>query len=409
MTWTPPARPRWAKRLIAHGRSAGGAESLVSLETDDLYRVAIESTELHDFGGDEWIDHFDTFMDALDEESELHLVGRLLVRTDIIRSLVNRLRLTDLWQRERAILESDVCEPVFIVGSPRTGTSILHELMACDPAVRAPLMWEMQHPVESVTGNDMSEIGDSVVRFAHDLQPEYETMHANSGRLPNECIFITMHEFLSDHWGGQHVVPSYDGYLASADHRPAYRFHKKFLQTLQSKDGPAHWLLKAPSHLPHLGALFDVYPDARIVRTHRDPLKVLPSTLSLLGTLKWMRCENVDLSMAARFLPAAFARTYEKEIADRTSGRLPDDRIIDVRYDDLVRDPVATITGVYARMGREFTEEARAAIDAYARAKPKSAHGAHRYSLEGVGLEREREAERFRFYVEKYGIESEGD
>ena len=122
-----------------------------------------------------------------------------------------------------------------------------------------------------------------------------------------------------------------------------------------------------------------------------------------------MRCENVDLGLATQYLPAAFAGTYQKEIADRESGGLPDDRIVDVRYGDLVRDPVATIDDVYARMGRELSDAARAAIDAYARAKPKSAHGAHRYSLESIGLERERETERFRFYVEKYRVVREED
>jgi len=421
MTWTPPPRPRWAERLLAHAESAGGADRLVSLDRDELRRTAITSSGLDDFGDDGWLEPFGVFMDALARESDLHLAGRLLVRTELVRTLRNRLRLTDLWTRRPELLDDEVKEPVFIVGSPRSGTSILHELMACDRRARAPAMWEMQHPVEAVTevgrhaqaggeaAGDLAAVSDRVVQFSHDLQPEYETMHANSGYLPNECIFITMHEFLSDHWGGQHVVPSYDAYLARADHRPAYRFHKKLLQTLQSVGmGPdGRWLLKAPSHLPQLRALFDVYPDARIVRTHRDPLAVLPSALSLLGTLKWMRCNNVDMSLATRFIPAGFAATYEAEIADRTSSRVPDDRFVDVQFSELVADPVATVARVYERLDRELDDGAREAVAGYARSKPKGSRGAHVYSLEGMGLDRAQETERFRFYMDRYGIERE--
>ena len=161
-----------------------------------------------------------------------------------------------------------------MVGAPRTGTSILHELLACDPETRAPAMWEMLHPVESLAGADALPVADATVQLWHDLQPEYETMHANSGALPNECIFITMNEFLSDQWSGCHVVPTYDAHLRRADHRDAYRFHRKVLQTLQQRARGRRWVLKAPSHLGQLRALFAVYPEARIVHIHRDPLEV---------------------------------------------------------------------------------------------------------------------------------------
>ena len=409
VSWTPPPRPEWVERLIAHGDAVGGAEHLVGLESDELLRVAAASTGLDDFGGEEWRTPFDVLLRALREESDLHLAGRLLVRTELLRTLRNRLQLEALWGERPDILTEEVPEPVFIVGSPRSGTSILHELMACDLATRAPAMWEMQHPVEAVRGEDYGAIGDRVVQLAHDLQPEYETMHANSGTLPNECIFITLHAFLSDHWSGQHVVPSYDRFLSRADHRPAYRYHRRFLQTLQSTGGSRRWLLKAPSHLSQLRALFDIYPDARIVRTHRDPLETLPSAISLMGTLKWMRCRNVDMAWAAEVLPAAYAALYAKEIEDRTSGALPEDRFVDVPFGDLVGDPVGTVAGVYARLDWSFPQATRSAVERYARSKPRGSRGVHRYSLAGVGLDGVREAERFRFYLDRYHIRPESD
>jgi hypothetical protein len=407
MSWTPPRRPVWAERLIAHGEAVGGAECLVSLEADELLETAMGSARLCDFGGDTWRAHFEVLITALEEESQLHLVGRLLARTELLRSLHNRLRLVELWRCQPSLLETKLEAPVFIVGSPRSGTSILHELMACDPVSRAPAMWEMQYPVDAAEGVERDELSDRVVQFWHDLQPEYETMHANSGFLPNECIFITMHEFLSDHWGGVHVVPSYDAHLRASDHRPAYRFHERFLKTIQARGESARWLLKAPSHLFQLRALFDIYPDARIIRTHRDPLKTLPSAISLMGTLKWMRCREVDMSKAAAELAFGYAYIYQREIEQRAEGLLPADRFVDIHFADLVRDPVDTVAGVYRALGWELPRETRERVAAYASRKPKDARGPHRYSLAGVGLDAGAERDRYRFYMEHYDVAEE--
>jgi hypothetical protein len=410
--WKPPARPAWVERLIAHGEAVGGAANLVSLEAEDLLATARRSTDLADFGAGDgaWRTHYERFVRALHEESELHLAGRILVRSELLRTLRNRLQLTALWRERPALLEAPVPAPVFIVGAARSGTSILHELMACDPATRAPAMWEMQHPVSAATGSaddHTAELADRTERFWADLQPEYETMHQNSGRLPNECIFVTLHEFLSDHWGGCHVVPGYEAHLARADHVPAYRFHRRFLQTLQSRGGPRRWLLKAPSHLSQLRALFTVYPDAWIVRTHRDPASTLPSMIDLLGTLKWMRCTNVDMTRAARVLPAAFAALFQREIDERASGALPGARFIDVHFRELTADPAGTVARIYDRLGWPFPPDVRAAITDYAARKPRGARGAHRYSAESTGLDPGDLRERFAFYREHYGIEEE--
>jgi hypothetical protein len=405
MSWTPPERPIWLQRLLAQADAAGGADKLVSLHGDGLLETAMRDTGLADFGGEAWRAHFDVLVRALEEESDLHLVGRILVRAEILQALRNRLRLAEHWRLQPEVLQREVDAPVFIVGSPRSGTSILHELMAADPATRAPAMWEMQRPFDEPS---CAASVDRVVQFWHDLQPEYETMHANSGFLPNECIFMTLHEFLSDHWGGNHVVPSYDAHLRSADHVVAYRYHKRFLQTLQGGAGSCRWLLKAPSHLFQLESLFKVYPDARIVRTHRDPLKTLASSISLMGTLKWMRCNKVDMSAAPARLAYGFAYVYQREIEQRAAGRLPDDRFVDLHFSDLVRDPVAAVEGVYRKLGWALVGEAGERVAAYAAAKPKGSRGSHRYSLEQAGLDTAQERERFAFYMAHYGIEPEG-
>jgi hypothetical protein len=413
LTWQPPRRPSWVERLIAHGDAVGGAARLVSLDPDELLASAREATGLDDFGDDAqtggraWRGHYAVLMRALEHESRLHLAGRLVARTEVLRSLVNRLRLHDLWRRRPEILAADVDPPVFIVGSPRTGTSILHELLACDPGTRAPAMWEMLHPVESLVGDGMARVADRVVTLWHELQPEYETMHANSGSLPNECIFITMNEFLSDHWSGCHDVPSYAAHLIATDHQGAYRFHRRVLQTLQQRARGTRWALKAPSHLSTLPALFAVYPEARIVQTHRDPLRTLPSTISLMGTLKWMRCASVDMTEATARLPRGYEILFRREIDQRASGALPDDRFIDLRFHDLMADPLAAIEGLYERLGWTLTNATRSAMTAHLSNQPRGKHGVHHYSTREMGLDPADIRTRFRFYRDRFDVPEE--
>jgi hypothetical protein len=407
IAWRPPERPPWLARLLALGASAGDARLLVSLDPAGLLAAARTSTGLEDFGEGDWREHFAVLVDALERESELHLAGRLLVRAELLRSLRNRLRLHDLWRRRPEILAAPLAAPVFVLGAPRTGTSILHELLALDPASRAPSMWEMLHPVEALAGESLREVGDATVRLWHDLQPEYEAMHENSGDGPNECIFIAMNEFLSDQWSGCHVVPTYEAHLRNSDHRGAYRFHRRFLQTLQLRRPSERWVLKAPSHLARLREIFEIYPDARVVHIHRDPLRTLPSTLSLMGTLKWMRCTRVDMSGAARQLPAGYAAMFRAEIELRARGVVPDERFVDLRYHDLMADPTGAIANLYERLGWTLSAELRSRMADYVSRKPRHARGAHRYSLAAFGLDRDTERERFAFYQRRFAVPDE--
>jgi hypothetical protein len=409
MTWSPPERPRWVQRLNAHGDAVGGAHHLVSLDPEALCETAIGATGLEDFGGDAWRVHYEVLLESVEREADLHLAGRLLTRAEVLRALRNRLQLADLWRRRPAILDDPLPPPVFVVGSPRSGTSILHELLALDPASRAPALWEMHHPVEALLDERMRPVGDALATYWHDLQPEYETMHANSGDLPNECIYITLHEFLSDHWGGCHDAPSYERHLAKADHRPAYRYHRRFLQTLQQRARGERWLLKAPSHLFTLRALFDVYPDAKIIQTHRDPTKTIPSVLSLMGTLKWMRCNASDPAATAPRTAAGYANIFEDEINARADGTLPDRSFVDVRYADVVADPAGAIERIYAALGWALPSGLPDAVRAYVAAKPRGARGAHRYGLSEMGLDAADLRERFAFYRERFDVPEESE
>jgi hypothetical protein len=409
MPWTRPEPPEWVTRLNAHGAAAGGADRLVALDPDELVDAARTSTGLDDFGGDTWRPHYEVLVDALQSEATLTVAGRLVARTELLRSLRQRLLLAGAWTRDPAILAAPVTTPVFVTGTGRSGTSILHELLALDPASRVPLTWELLHPGEAIApgADEARRTGHAVHAFWADLQPAYASMHHNHGDEPNECIFATMLEFLSDQWGGTYEVPTYSAYLVTTDQTEAYRYHRKVLLTLQTRAPVTRWVLKAPSHLGQLRTLFAVYPDARVIQIHRDPLKTVPSTISLMGTIRSTRCERVDVDSLAPWISVGYAHMLDDTIDARASGELPDESFVDVRYADLMMDPVGTVQRVYASLGWDAPPDLGASVRAHLDARPRGARGRHEYALADTGLDPAVERRRFARYQATYDVPDE--
>jgi hypothetical protein len=192
-----------------------------------------------------------------------------------------------------------------------------------------------------------------------------------------------------------------------ADHTDAYRYHRRVLQTLQHRRGADRWVLKAPSHLGQLRTLFAVYPDARVVQIHRDPLKTVPSTISLMGTIRSMRGEPVDVDSLVALVSFGYGVMLDAVIDGRASGRLPDAQFVDVRYADLLRDPVDALAGVYDELGIGFDDALADAVLRHLAARPKDRAGPHRYSLGDTGLDVAPERERFRRYQQHYDVPDE--
>jgi hypothetical protein len=386
--------------------------SFIPLDADAIAEDVVRRTGLEDFGGDAFWEPYRLFVASVDDEAQLHAIGRLLVRDDLRNWLENRLRLTDWRKRHPEISREEVEAPLFITGLPRTGTSILHELLAQDPVARAPRHWEVRYPCPppklGAQDDPRIAIADTEVQLWNEVVPEYKTMHELGATIPVECIQITAHEFRSDELLGRQQVPRYGAWLAGADFEPAYAFHRRFLQHLQWHRPGERWVLKAPSHLGQLRALFAVYPDARVVQTHRDPLKVLPSVASILYSTAWVRSDAVDPeAVLGWFSGDTCAYLLDQAAAFRDAGTAAPERFHDVRYADLMTQPFETLGALYDAFGLRFTAEAEARMRAYLSAKPQGKHGAHRYAFDATGLDAGEERERFRAYQERYGVPSE--
>ncbi|MEZ4217838.1 MAG: sulfotransferase [Myxococcota bacterium] len=410
------SHPAWLRRVNAVGRALTGSGAhgamAVPLDVASLLAEARANTGLDDFGPDDgWREGLEVLAQSLDREARLTLVGRLLARADVVNALETRLQVEDAYRRDPSIDDEEVAAPLFIVGLPRSGTSILHELLAQDPAHRVPLSWEARHPCpppEEATYDTDPRIErcEAYVQFWNELVPEYRTMHEMGARIPCECIWLTMPTFVCEEWIGRQQCPGYAAWYMGADLRPAYAYHRRLLKLLQHRFRRERWMLKAPSHMAALDVLLAEYPDARILMTHRDPLKSMGSTASILSALAWMRSEDADIG-AIRAGFGGEGMAYRLDVAMRAREAADPSRFFDVRYQDMLSDPFGTIARAYAHFGIPYTKEAERRMRDYLAAKPQAKHGAHAYSFDDLGLDVATERARFAAYQERFGVPSE--
>ncbi len=410
--WAPPAHASWVDEVNALGRNLTAPEVLLPIERSSLLAAATAAAGSDDFGDDSWREPFDVLLEAIEREAGLNTVGRLLTRAELLRVLRNRLRVVATRKVHPEIASGAVPQPIVITGTARSGTSILFECLAQDPRLRAPATWEAFDsvpPPETATYTTDPRIAatDSEVALWHAITPAYRSMHANAGGAPNECIFLMAHAFASEHFSGVLDVPTYARWLASRDRVAAFRFHREMLQLLQWRCPGAHWLLKAPSHLTMLPDLLAVYPDARIIHTHRDPCKTVPSTISLMATLRLMRRDHLDIDLLAKGMMRGMAYGLDKARKERMGGDVPEAQCLDVQYQELVRDPLRVIAAIYDALGLEWRADVAERIRVYLAARPQGRHGTHRYALEDFGLDRDDLDARYGAYMQHYDVARE--
>jgi hypothetical protein len=327
-----------------------------------------------------------------------------------LRVLQTWLRLQAYWGAAPEVRSIAVDAPVFVVGPPRTGTTILFELLALDPQLRAPLAWEALHPLREPT--EALALSECEQEFWADIHPEFMTMHELRSDLPCECVNFLAYDFAGPYWSMMFDTPSFTGWqLEHLDSiERVYRLHRRMLQTFEHRrPAPtgARWLLKSPGHLSTMAALFAQYPDARVVQTHRDPRRFIASLVSLLSVLRFMRSDHVDVATLGATMELTYQFFLEQVVAQRADGTIPADQVADVHFLDLMAAPAATVRRAYEQLGLDWPSGHDATIEQYLAAKPKGKHGAHEYTFADVGLDEAHVRATFASYVEHYGIVEE--
>jgi hypothetical protein len=384
------------------------------LDRQALVDEARTRTGQEDLGESTWEEGLDLLLDSLRGEAQLNDLGVEIAATEVVAYLANRLA-TTAWRRDHPEVAGGTVErPIVIVGQPRTGTTILFDVLAQDPELRAPLTWEVDLPVPPPGPGDddddprIAEVQASL-DMAESLMPGFTTFHPMGPCLGQECVRITAGDFRSMIFPTQYRVPTYNRWLLhDADLAPAYRWHRRYLQHLQSGRPTPQWLLKSPAHLWHLDALAGEYPDAVIVQTHRDPLRVIASVSTLTAHLRRLATDHTSLEEVAANSAEDVLLGLDRGMAARTAAAFPPDQVIDVQFAEFMADPLATVDTVYAALGRELAGGVRERMGAFLAANPgDGGGGGTRYRFADTGLDADELRQRSAPYQERFGVASE--
>lgn len=381
---------------------------LVPLDEESLLASARRRARAEDFGDEAFREPLRRLLDSLENESRLRPLGRIGARTDLVQMLVNRLEM----QRDRTthpdIAAEEIRRPLFITGLPRTGSTFLHGLLAQDPANRVPLHWQTREPSPPPLGADderrRARRAERQIRIFYRLCPDFRRIHPVAAWMPEECVVILSHAFLSFQFSSTFFVPSYQNWLEHQDLEPAYRLHRRFLQHLQWRRPGERWVLKAPPHLPGLHALFAVYPDANVVMTHRDPTEVVASVSSLHYVLRRTFCSGISARDVGPEVTQMLAGDIERGLAARDDGVAAAERFLDVRYADLLADPMAAVRRIYHHFDMPLAADAEERMRRYVATTPKDQHGVHEYSLAQFALDPRTESDRYGAYRARFAV-----
>jgi hypothetical protein len=383
---------------------------VTDLQPEALLADARAATGLEDFGPDDFREGLAALCESVNADAQLNDLGAAAFPGMLVGSLSNRLRVVQWIADHPEVADERIDAPIVVIGMFRAGTTLLSRLFDQDPRNRALLMWEAGDSVPPPTpanhraGPRVDAVHASNAMLAQ-INPMIEVVHHEQADEATECITVMGQDFKSLTYEAVANLPGYDRWLMGIDQRSAYEYHRSVLQVLQSGGVRGRWTLKSPHHAIALESLTAVYPDARLVLLHRDPVVLTASVCSLISTLSSTFSDADHRPYIGEHWPAMLEESIRRIDAFRAAH--PERTIVDVQYADLVGDPVATVAAIYRGCGDELDDVGAAAIGAYVDAHPKGQFGAHRYDVTEYGLDPDELAERFAGYVERYAVPRE--
>jgi hypothetical protein len=382
-----------------------------ALKADELVAEARGQTGLDNFGTDSYREGLAVYCTSVDSEARLNDLGVTAIRANIVGNLVNRLRVVEWAAQHPDVADQHIDAPLVVIGMFRAGTTFLSCLLEQDHRNRALLRWEAGDSVPPPTASGLhrdprveaARVGGDMLE---QINPRLRAIHHEEPDGPTECIAVMSQDFKSLSWEAISNVPAYGEWLLGADQLSAYEYHRLVLQVLQSGGARGRWTLKSPHHALALEAATAVYPDAHLVLLHRDPVELCASVCSLIHTLSGTFTDADHRAYISEHWVAMLEESIRR--IDRFRAAHPEHPIVDVRYDDLVRDPIGTIESIYSSSGGAegdaLDAPARAAMTRFVASHPKNALGVHEYDLEAFGLDAGQLTERFSDYVARYEV-----
>jgi hypothetical protein len=377
-----------------------------ALTVPDLLAAATAKTGLSEFGDDWFVEPLTVLVDSLNTEARLSPLGREMTLRRLTALLVDRLRLRALQRAHPGVLDVPVDVAAEICGLPRTGSTLLHRLLAASPQLTSTLSWETSYPIpfpdEGPDAPKRKRLAQERAKMFLELSPEFADIHTVVWDGPEEDVLLLDRSFTSMSFDSFYWVPGYGDWLRSFDQRPAYRELREWLQVLYWQDpsrAGRRWVLKSPHHLTAPAAVLDTFPDCKIVMTHRSPASAVPSYASMVLSITRQYSDAADPVAIGRYWNDRFAQTLQ---AFATIRRARPDRFVDVAYTAMLRDPLSEARRVLGELGHTAGPADDAAFEAYLDENRKESHGRHAYTAADFGLSTEQLERDFSFYTEAY-------
>jgi hypothetical protein len=389
---------------------ADAADDL-ELDPEPLMAAASEQTGLDDFGELDFVERLDVLCFALRNEADLTPAGVCAQHALLVGLLRNRLLIEDLIGRHPEITGVDVSAPIVICGLPRTGTTHLHNLMSADPNLRSLPYWECLEPVlaereKRFPGADpRRKRTEQALWFVDVVMPYFKRMHEMTVDHSHEEIQLLAIDFSTMLFETIAPMPTWRDHYLARDQRPSYAYLRRILQALQWLRGGTRWILKSPQHLEQFPALYETFPDATFVVTHRDPVPVTASMVTMLAYSARTAHDRVDLAWMGRYWADRLERMLRTCVADREV--LPANQSIDVRFDEFMADDMAMVTRVYEIAGQPMTEDARTSMAAFVAAHPRDRHGTVHYDIANFELDADERRSALAFYSKRFKVTAE--
>lgn len=419
MTERPPdvriddlADPTFSPEIVELRAQMEAMAPAVRLEPDALMAAACQQTGLDDFGDPWFREPLEVLSLALRHEAGLSPSGIVSSWSQLVQHLKNRLLLEDLLKRHPEIRAVPIERPIVIAGLPRTGTTHLHNLMAADPALRSLPYWESLEPV--LAPSEIPVPGGPDPRLARTAQaiavidsamPYFKRMHEMTVEHVHEEIQLLAIAGSTMLFETMAPMPSWRDWYRATDQTPAYAYLKTILQALQWLRGGTRWVLKSPQHLEQFRPLMATFPGACVVVTHRDPVSVTASMITMIAYTSRLALTAVDPPAIGRYWAPRIEAMLHACVDDRDV--LPARQSIDVRFAEFMKDDIAMVGRIYELAGQPMTTEARSAMDAFMARNPRGRHGRVIYDLADFGLDPEERRRALAFYRDRFGVEEE--
>ena len=369
--------------------------------------VGCDLWELAPFAASELSEPLDLLCADLESHAQLTPQGRELTRRYLVRLLMVRRQLDAYATADPEVTEATIAAPVFVIGAPRTGTTIVHRLAAMVPGLRAPEGWELLYPVPPPTSRS-AERDERVAWAADELTAPQRAadglrrIHTYSARMPKECLSAMALSLRSEEFLSRYDLPNYRKWLQSTDMAPAYALHRLVLSVLQRHMTHRRWTLKSPVHLQNLPTLLATYPDARFVLTHRDPLALLSSVSSLVATLRSAFSSTVDPVAIGRYHLDLYAHSLRELSAHLDSGLIAEDRVVHLRHGDIVVDPASEVVRALDVLGIAGAQDIAIQLAAEAGKEREDSLGSHHHDPADFGLDEIEVRTAFAEYRERF-------